>query len=173
MRLSRERNKSTRAAAAKKWVSANRDKIRAAQRRYHSKPDKKAKYAAWMREYRKKHPEKFKLLNKKQRLREKNRASRRASHIKRRAILRGATAARSELVRDFITDIKSRDWVRCYYCRAKTPTNKIHFDHIVPVSKGGSHSISNISASCDKCNLRKKDKPASEMHWLNQGVLCL
>lgn len=36
--------------------------------------------------------------------------------------------------------------------------SKIHLDHIVPLSKGGSHSITNVQWSHAKCNLSKGSK---------------
>lgn len=43
----------------------------------------------------------------------------------------------------------------CLACGVKT---KVHADHIVPLSKGGSNWISNIQPLCKPCNTSKKDK---------------
>jgi 5-methylcytosine-specific restriction endonuclease McrA len=43
----------------------------------------------------------------------------------------------------------------CFYCGSKT---SIHADHIIPISKGGRHSIGNLVPACSSCNLSKNDK---------------
>jgi hypothetical protein len=48
-----------------------------------------------------------------------------------------------------------RDQGKCARCGAK---ENLHFDHIIPVSKGGSNSEENIQLLCEACNLKKSDK---------------
>lgn len=47
---------------------------------------------------------------------------------------------------------------RCVYCRGKFPINMLTMEHIVPLSRGGTHSAGNIAPSCQKCNQEKGDK---------------
>lgn len=54
-----------------------------------------------------------------------------------------------------------RDNYRCVYCGARAET----IDHVVPRSRGGTHSWDNCVASCAKCNHRKADKTLSELGW--------
>jgi 5-methylcytosine-specific restriction endonuclease McrA len=44
---------------------------------------------------------------------------------------------------------------RCYYCKVKT---RLTMDHVIPLSKGGKHTASNIVPACGPCNSRKHDK---------------
>ena len=43
----------------------------------------------------------------------------------------------------------------CFYCSSY---DNIQVDHVVPVSKGGRHSVGNIVAACRSCNASKCDK---------------
>lgn len=48
-----------------------------------------------------------------------------------------------------------RDKGKCVKCGSK---ENIHFDHIIPVSKGGSTNKENLELLCQDCNLSKSDK---------------
>lgn len=47
---------------------------------------------------------------------------------------------------------------RCSYCH-KRCKGKLTQDHIQPLSKGGSHTLSNIIPACRSCNSKKHDGP--------------
>lgn len=47
-----------------------------------------------------------------------------------------------------------RDGGRCINCGSK---ENLHYDHIIPYSKGGSNTEKNIQLLCQECNLRKSD----------------
>ncbi len=49
---------------------------------------------------------------------------------------------------------------RCAYCGEDMV--RITMDHIVPVSKGGAHSASNVVPSCTPCNSSKRDRTPEE-----------
>lgn len=53
--------------------------------------------------------------------------------------------------------VYTRDEGKCVRCGSM---ENLHFDHIIPVSKGGGNSESNIQLLCDYCNLQKSDKIA-------------
>ena len=46
----------------------------------------------------------------------------------------------------------------CFYCGGKTQ----HLDHVVPISRGGTHSIGNLVPACQKCNQSKSNKFITE-----------
>lgn len=54
-----------------------------------------------------------------------------------------------------------RDHFRCAYCGGRAQT----IDHVVPRSRGGTHSWQNCVACCAKCNHRKADKLLAELGW--------
>lgn len=51
-----------------------------------------------------------------------------------------------------------RDGHRCQYCGAQAE----NIDHIVPRSRGGTHSWENVVACCRRCNTRKEDRLLEE-----------
>jgi 5-methylcytosine-specific restriction endonuclease McrA len=52
-------------------------------------------------------------------------------------------------------DILTRDSNRCVKCGARGGENQLHIDHIIPVSKGGTNTPSNLQTLCERCNLGK------------------
>ncbi|HEY2416429.1 MAG TPA: HNH endonuclease [Steroidobacteraceae bacterium] len=44
---------------------------------------------------------------------------------------------------------------RCYYCQEKT---KLTLDHVIPLSKGGQHTKTNVVPACQPCNSKKNDR---------------
>lgn len=56
-------------------------------------------------------------------------------------------------------DVKDKVWKRdngmCVKCGSK---EKLEFDHIIPVVKGGSSTYRNIQLLCESCNRKKHDK---------------
>ena len=44
---------------------------------------------------------------------------------------------------------------RCYYCQEKA---KLTLDHVIPLSKGGQHTKTNVVPACAPCNSKKNDR---------------
>lgn len=60
--------------------------------------------------------------------------------------------------------ISKKDMLRiynqnCSFCGTK---EDITLDHIIPISRGGRHSIGNLQSLCRSCNSSKKDKTIME-----------
>jgi 5-methylcytosine-specific restriction endonuclease McrA len=67
---------------------------------------------------------------------------------------------RTRLTKNGIFQISEKEIKRllskpCYPCN-KNPSE--HLDHIVPLCRGGRHSIGNLLGACQKCNLSKSKK---------------
>lgn len=56
------------------------------------------------------------------------------------------------------TNIYIRDLYTCQYCSTTHPRNQLTLDHVLPLSKGGKTSWTNIVAACGPCNVRKGNK---------------
>jgi 5-methylcytosine-specific restriction endonuclease McrA len=54
-----------------------------------------------------------------------------------------------------------RDARRCGYCGRRADT----IDHVIPRSRGGTHTWDNCVAACRTCNSRKADKMLVELGW--------
>lgn len=79
--------------------------------------------------------------------------------------LRKRELLNDEGVRFSRNDVLERDGWRCQMCGCKTrPDWNAHhpkypnLDHIVPLSKGGSHTPENTQCLCKQCNIKKGDR---------------
>lgn len=52
-------------------------------------------------------------------------------------------------------EVLARDGFTCCYCGAAAPSVRLHVDHVIPVSQGGTDAIDNLATSCEQCNLGK------------------
>jgi 5-methylcytosine-specific restriction endonuclease McrA len=51
--------------------------------------------------------------------------------------------------------IKARDKMVCHLCKKVVSDKDLHFDHVIPLTKGGAHSHENIAVSHRWCNQTK------------------
>lgn len=138
------------------WREKNRTQLNEYQRDYYHRQDVKEKVSAYHasehgRELGRKRD--AKRADKKKAWRQNNvescRVYSRNKHAKRKVAI-NATAEK----------ITPKDWYGivamyqgcCYYCGTKT---KMTMEHMIPLSKGGSHSKDNIVPACMPCNRKK------------------
>lgn len=87
--------------------------------------------------------------------------------------LRAKRAARADAVRAGevvrLSDVAARDGHRCQLCRQPVDPNTSHphpksasLDHIIPLSRGGEHTMANTQLAHLRCNMLKSDHPANE-----------
>lgn len=55
----------------------------------------------------------------------------------------------------------ARDCGKCVYCGIAATS----IDHVVPRSRGGTHTWGNVVAACRRCNHAKADRTLAEMGW--------
>lgn len=73
------------------------------------------------------------------------------------AIQRSSSAKRTPIPDAVKLAVYARDDGKCTRCGS---SQDLHFDHIIPVAKGGSNSEQNIQILCEHCNLQKSDRIA-------------
>ncbi len=129
----RRRHPGRAALSAKKYRAAHPDRI------IEKTPEQARRHIA---KWRKTHPEQVKALRR-----------------LRRALKKGAAIGNPKAIVSWEKSWRHKKSVRCYWCGHYFPGNQCHADHIVPLSKNGSHSISNLVISCASCNCTKQDKP--------------
>ena len=135
-------------AAMKARRAANLDKWRERDRKTYRKH--RLKIIARAAKYAKEHPEVVA-----------------ATQAKIRAAKMGASLGDAKLILQWQTSIRAIKWVRCHWCGTKVAGKKVHFDHIVALSKGGPHSIENLCAACPECNQTKNARSISD--WICAG----
>ena len=52
-------------------------------------------------------------------------------------------------------NILLRDNCQCQYCGKKYPLSSMTIDHVIPRSRGGTASWTNVATCCNKCNAKK------------------
>lgn len=96
----------------------------------------------------------------------KNQINSKVGKGRRRAIELKAPVGDRKLISKYVASIRSMASVDCYYCKKSVPSKSAHIDHVIPLSKGGSHSVGNLCAACPDCNLRKNAKLPSEFSMM-------
>jgi 5-methylcytosine-specific restriction endonuclease McrA len=136
-------------ARAKKWQANNPEKFRACMSLWRkNNPDKhRAAKANWNAANPGRHSAATRAWKK------ANADIVRALNAKRRAAKRGASE--NDFTAQQWIEMKAEHGQRCFYCRAETALTQ---DHVVPLSRGGSHTKSNIVPACQSCNSRKRTK---------------
>jgi 5-methylcytosine-specific restriction endonuclease McrA len=163
------RQAARRKVSAKKWRERNSQHVKDVKRAWQSR--NRERLAIYIKEYGEKNKEK--LRAQRQAYWKANRAKSIANGQKRRAALAKQASGNLDLILQFVADIKAKRFAICYYCQQKTDTHKIHFDHIIPLAKGGQHSVENLCVSCAKCNLTKHDRTPQAWIRVGQQLLAL
>lgn len=58
-----------------------------------------------------------------------------------------------------------RDDFSCQYCFKKMSMHELTFDHVLPLSRGGTTCWENIVTCCPTCNTKKGNKTLEESHF--------
>lgn len=151
------KNKDRENAYMKQYAIDNADKIRAANKAY--RENNKARKKELDKKYREENKEKIAEYKREWIKTEIGKASKRASNHKRDLRTKetnDGTITRRSLVELFIEQDN-----KCFHCERELDHHAkgaVHLDHLIPLSKGGCHTISNVRWSCASCNLTKQAK---------------
>jgi len=63
--------------------------------------------------------------------------------------------AKRSIPQDVKIAVSARDGGRCRQCGS---THQLHFDHVIPISRGGANTVANIQLLCGACNRAKGAK---------------
>lgn len=140
---------------SRKWYQENKEHVAAYNKKY------KEENIEAVREKNRRWEEKNKEKRRKQQRewtennRERYNAKMRKMNAKRDAIKRGATTAekfgREDVLEKWGTD--------CHICDELVDLEDWHMEHVVPLSKGGPHTLENVKPAHPICNLQKGTKP--------------
>jgi 5-methylcytosine-specific restriction endonuclease McrA len=142
--------------ASARWRESDAGKI--ALKRYAEK-DKAggfARKAKWRRE----HPDRCLVYVKRWQAKHPERVT--EISAKKRAVRRSATIGDRKALSLFYKKARTVEEIPCYWCRDMTAPGWRHVDHIIPLSRGGAHSIENLAVSCAPCNRQKHCKLPNE-----------
>lgn len=96
-----------------------------------------------------------------------NNRQRMRAHSRSRYALKKSSLSDLRLIVEWMTAMQSREFARCHWCGTKISGKEVHFDHVVALSRGGSHSIGNLCCTCQPCNQSKGARLIS--NWICNG----
>ena len=70
-----------------------------------------------------------------------------------------------EAVHIKLEDITKRDSQTCYLCGKEVSVHEATFEHVIPLSDGGSHTPANVRLAHQACNSTKGSTPLSEIDF--------
>lgn len=144
----------------KKWVAANRDKVRETHDRW----------VAENAERNRQHKREWYLKNRDAIKEERSEYKKQYQQENKEKINNQTQRRRARKKQNGVFAISSKELKKlysspCLYCGS---TDKITVDHVIPIDKGGAHSIGNLVPACLSCNSSKGTKFITEWHKQKQ-----
>lgn len=147
----RKKNRASRAAAQKEYYAANREYYSRYNREYRERTLENTR--AYQAGYYAENSEAFKVR----------------ARI-RKGVVRSSERAFLVTTRDMKRILDSSGG-KCTYCHVYL-SGTVHFDHVMPLSRNGNHSVGNLVPACPACNLSKSSKTVMEWRvWKRRMAL--
>lgn len=145
-------NKEKKKAHEARWINKNSDRNREIKRNWYRKNKTKAS------EYQKKKKlENPQLYN----------SQRTERTMRRYARVKGCTIGNINEIKAFYKWVKTVNFLECTYCKDEIKNiSDRQVDHIIPIARGGTHELINLTPSCRKCNQSKNCRSVKE--FLNE-----
>ena len=141
----------------KQWKAQNPEKVKEHQKRWKAcHPERVAEY---QRQWRARNPEHLRQWcarnpDKLKEYRERNKEKKLLYNMNRKVRAKGFTA---DLTQEQWEIIKNVFKQKCVYCGKRT--RRLTKDHVIPLSKGGALTLTNIVPACLSCNSKKRTGP--------------
>lgn len=145
----RKRNAERLREGHQRWVAANPERVREGKRRCYEA--KKAEYKAHTRKVALDNPERTRSYKRAW-------AKRNPAKVQELRMRYNAQKVAATIETVDYEAIYRRDKGICHICQNPVPRSRLHFDHVIPLSKGGPHSMENIKVSHARCNMRKGNR---------------
>ena len=160
----RQANRERLNAKQKVYYQANREKLSAKQKVYSqtNREQRKAYYKAHYHANRERYLERVKAYHQSNRERRKALATRRRARKKANGV-EPTHEHRNTMVNPLTRQV-------CHYCGTDC-TGHHHWDHHIPISKGGPEAPWNLVVSCPTCNLSKSDRLPESMFCDELGLV--
>lgn len=153
VRASREKGLAEHRARTKAWRAANKERLRASRAAYYAK--NKSKELSAGKAYKTQNSEQVKKAAAAYKRRNRSRVL--ACNQKRRSLKRSVTRD-AAAIQAWESAWRKSESVICHWCKGEFKGRDCHADHVIPLSKGGEHSVSNLAIACSACNLKKQNK---------------
>jgi 5-methylcytosine-specific restriction endonuclease McrA len=153
-----------------RWHQQNKERRAVRAKELSADPIRKKRRVIATLKCRSKNPQKYRAYM--SAYQKRNRAKMNAHAAKRRALEKAATI-NLRSIEAWMAQVKARRFSKCYYCGERVRPNEIHFDHIVPISKGGAHAVENLCVSCAPCNQHKSASLITVLFRSGQQILSL
>lgn len=73
----------------------------------------------------------------------------------REQVIRAASDEVKAAIKSWRSQWRSLRSVICHWCKQTFAPDECHADHVIPLSRGGPHDLSNLVIACATCNFRK------------------